>query len=253
MTKQVYLLDKYPESKEWKQYSVMSPFIAKAKEIITPSTGTTDWKFSASGMGRTEIGEDLIKGDNPLIFYNRSMSTASQLLRRQLLIREFWHQAKTEWEPRREPRSWLEPSSKSDKLFDAWKAGETGYLLIDAAMAQFNREGWMPNRCRMLCASFLTKNIRYWWKDGEKLFARKLVDYNKYSNLGNWLWVSGAGFNSRLTDVLSPDLQLKKYDRNLRYCRAQLGKKISTDGNYSVPILVDYQESKTKYLATLVN
>lgn len=247
---QEYLLDRY-ETKNWKQYSVMSPFIAKAKEIIKLGPIKRDWKFDPSGMGRTRIGEELKQGVDPKTFYTSHMSTTSQALRRELLIREFWHQAKKEWEPRRSKASWLEPGAKSDKLFSAWKAGETGYMLVDAGMQQFGYEGWMPNRCRMACASFLTKNMRVWWEDGEKLFAKKLVDYNPDSNLGNWQWMAGAGFNTRLTDVMSPEIQVKKYDKDLKYCRAWLGKKIDTDGCYSVPILVDYQESKEKYLSLL--
>ena len=252
MPKQKYLLDSYTEdTKNWPQYSVMAPFISKAKEIIKPGVGTRDWKFTPSGMGRTRIAEELIRGVDPLTFYNKNMATSSQALRRELLIREFFHQAKKDWEPRRSKASWLDPGSKSDKLFTAWKNGETGYLLVDAGMNQLAYEGFMPNRVRMLCASFLTKNMGVWWEKGEKYFAKKLVDYNTDSNIGNWAWVSGAGFNARLTDVMSPDIQVKKYDKDLKYCRAWLGKKISTDGSYSVSILIDYQESKEKYLSAL--
>jgi deoxyribodipyrimidine photo-lyase len=252
MSKQVYLLDKYKEeTKEWNQYSVMSPFITKAKGLIKPGVGTRDWKFTPSGMGRTRIGEELFRGESPLTFYNRNMSTSSQALRRELLIREFFHQAKKDWEPRRSKASWLEPGSKSDKLFAAWKYGETGYPLIDAGMSQLAYEGWMPNRVRMLCASFLTKNLQIWWLKGEQYFAKNLVDYNIDSNVGNWQWISGVGFNTRLTDVMSPELQQKKFDKDFKYCRPWLGKKLSTDGTYSVPVLIDYQESKENYLKTV--
>lgn len=259
MSKQRYLLDNYKkETKDWRQYAVMSPFIVKAKEIIKPGVGTRDWVFSPSGMGRTRIGEELFRGEDPLTFYNRNTSVASQALKRELLIREFFHQAKKDWEPRRSKAPWLEPSAKSDKLFSVWKAGETGYLLLDAGMQQLAHEGWLPNRVRMLCASFLTKNLGVWWKEGEQYFAKKLVDYNLDSNIGNWQWVSGAGFNSRLTDVLSPDLQLIKYDPKLDYCRAQLGKKKVPEGLTAVdhikqrgPIEYEYQETKEKYLKAL--
>ena len=68
MSKQLYLLDKYKEeTKDWKTYEVMSPFITKAKELIKPGAGTRDWKFAPSGMGRTRIGEELFREENPFL------------------------------------------------------------------------------------------------------------------------------------------------------------------------------------------
>lgn len=259
MTQQ-YLLDKYPESKKWKTYEVMSPFINRAKELVIPTATNRDWKFSPSGMGRTRIGEELKLGKNPLTFYNKNQSTANQALKRELLIREFWNQA-PEQKERRSKSSWYD-GPKADLYFSQWKAGETGHLLVDAGMSQLATEGWMPNRVRMVCASFFSKNLRLWWLDGEALFKSKLIDYNPASNLENWRWMSGAGYNTRLTDVMSPDLQLKKFDPDLSYCRSVLGNKlvpiglkasqvVKEPGLYPVPQLVSYQKSKAEYLASL--
>ena len=254
MTKQKYLLGRYKEQTEpWPQYSVMAPFINRAKEIIVPNGGTKNWDFQPSGMGRTGISKLLKAGSDPLEFYNGGMSTSNQALKRELLIREFWAQSKTEWEPRRPDKSWLDSGSKSDALFQRWKNGETGYLLVDAGMRQLSEEGFMPNRVRMICASFLTKNYRVYWKKGENYFASKLIDYNPTSNLGNWQWISGAGFNSRLTDVLSPDIQLKKFDPTLSYCWSILGKDVqSTSASKHIQDrvlpFITYEDSKAAYL-----
>ena len=43
--------------------------------------------------------------------------------------------------------------------FKAWCEGKTGYPIVDAAMRQLNQTGWMHNRCRMIVASFLTKDL----------------------------------------------------------------------------------------------
>src|SRR5581483_5175372 len=37
----------------------------------------------------------------------------------------------------------------------AWQAGQTGYPVVDAAMRQLAAEGYLPNRARMIVASFL--------------------------------------------------------------------------------------------------
>lgn len=260
MTNQKYLLDKYSEEiKAWPQYSVMSPFINRAKELIVPASNSKDFKFSPSGMGRTRIGEKLKAGENPLEFYNSGQSTTNQALKRELLIREFWAQA-PEQKDRRPKFSWYD-GPKAALYFRQWEAGETGHLLVDAGMTQLATEGWMPNRVRMVCASFFSKNLRLWWLDGEALFKSKLIDYNPASNLENWRWMSGAGYNTRLTDVMSPDIQLKKFDPDLSYCRSVLGplvpielkasQVIKEPSLYLVPQLVSYQESKAKYLASL--
>ncbi len=43
------------------------------------------------------------------------------------------------------------------ELLDAWRAGETGYPVVDAGMRQLRAEGWMHNRARLITASFLSQ------------------------------------------------------------------------------------------------
>ncbi len=45
------------------------------------------------------------------------------------------------------------------KHLQAWKEGKTGYPIVDAAMRQMAHTGWMHNRCRMIVASFLAKDL----------------------------------------------------------------------------------------------
>ena len=47
--------------------------------------------------------------------------------------------------------------SKED--FEAWRTGNTGFPIIDAAMKQLITTGWMHNRLRMIVAMFLSKNL----------------------------------------------------------------------------------------------
>ena len=48
--------------------------------------------------------------------------------------------------------------------FRRWCQGQTGYPVVDAAMRQLVATGWMPNRARMLVASFLTKHLLIDWR-----------------------------------------------------------------------------------------
>ncbi len=61
---------------------------------------------------------------------------------------------------------------------EAWKKGQTGYPIIDAAMRQLSQTGWMHNRLRMIVASFLTKDLLIDWRLGEKHFQEMLIDYD---------------------------------------------------------------------------
>jgi len=49
----------------------------------------------------------------------------------------------------------------------AWKLGGTGFPLVDAGMRQLVATGWMHNRVRLVCASFLTKDLLVPWQSGE--------------------------------------------------------------------------------------
>ena len=98
----------------------------------------------------------------------------------------------------------------NDELFNKWKTGMTGFPLIDAAMRQLNTCGWMHNRCRMLVASFLVKNLLIDWRKGEKYFAKSLVDYDPSSNNGGWQWCASTGTDSQpYFRIFSPTLQKK--------------------------------------------
>jgi hypothetical protein len=57
-------------------------------------------------------------------------------------------------------------------------AGRPGYPLVDAAMAQLYRTGYMHHRQRMAAASFQVKNPRIDWRGGERYFAEKLNNYD---------------------------------------------------------------------------
>ena len=52
--------------------------------------------------------------------------------------------------------------------FSAWAEGRTGYPIVDAAMRQLRREGFVHNRARMIAASFLTKDLYLDWRLGAR-------------------------------------------------------------------------------------
>ena len=85
----------------------------------------------------------------------------------------------------------------------AWKGGFTGYPVIDAGMRQLRQTGWMHNRARLLCGSFLVKNLLVDWRIGERHFRHLLVDGDVPQNVGNWQWVAGTGPDAASTTASS--------------------------------------------------
>jgi deoxyribodipyrimidine photo-lyase len=106
------------------------------------------------------------------------------------------------------------------ELFEAWCQGQTGYPVIDAAMRQLSREGWLHNRLRMVVASFLTKDLHIDWRWGERWFMQHLVDGDPASNNGGWQWTAGTGTDAApYFRIFNPVTQSKKYDPDGVYIR----------------------------------
>ncbi len=104
--------------------------------------------------------------------------------------------------------------------FDAWKAGRTGYPLVDAAMRELATTHWMHNRSRMVAASFLTKDLHLHWRHGEAWFEHELADADLANNNGGWQWAAGCGTDAApYFRIFNPVLQSEKFDPEGRYVR----------------------------------
>lgn len=157
--------------------------------------------------------------------------------------------------------------NNDNKLFEKWKKGMTGFPLIDAAMRQLNKCGWMHNRNRMIVASFLVKNLLIDWRKGEHYFATSLVDYDPSSNNGGWQWCASTGTDAQpYFRIFSPTLQMKKYDKDCIYIKKWIPelksvsnkiilnweKKQNDDIDYPKPI-IDIKSSSQKFINLFKN
>lgn len=107
--------------------------------------------------------------------------------------------------------------------FAAWRAGRTGYPVVDAAMRQLQQEGWMHNRARMIVASFLTKDLLIDWRWGERYFMQQLVDGDHAANNGGWQWSAGTGTDAQpYFRIFNPVSQGQKFDPQGEYVRRYL-------------------------------
>lgn len=108
----------------------------------------------------------------------------------------------------------------SEELFDAWKKGQTGYPIVDAAMRELDTTGWMHNRARMIVASFLTKDLLIDWRWGERYFMNRLLDGDLAPNNGGWQWAASTGCDPQpYFRIFNPALQSKKFDSEGAYVR----------------------------------
>ncbi len=140
---------------------------------------------------------------------------------RQLCWRDFHHQVLAAFPalPRRDYRPRGDRWSRSERAFEAWREGRTGYPLVDAGMRQLAAEGYMHNRARLAVGSFLTKDLYVDWRKGAGHFWDLLSDGEIANNAGNWQWVAGTGNDTRPQRVLNPVRQAERFDPDGIYVR----------------------------------
>ena len=108
----------------------------------------------------------------------------------------------------------------ADERVEAWKAGKTGFPMVDAGMRQLLATGWMHNRVRMVVASFLVKDLHVEWTVGARHFMAHLVDGDLASNNHGWQWTAGTGTDAApFFRVFNPVLQGTKFDPDGDYVR----------------------------------
>lgn len=108
---------------------------------------------------------------------------------------------------------WSKNRSKNRANLRAWQRGHTGYPVVDAAMRNLWSEGWMPNRARMIVASFLTKDLLIPWQQGAAWFWDTLVDADLANNTLGWQWTAGCGADAApYFRVFNPVSQGEKFD-----------------------------------------
>jgi deoxyribodipyrimidine photo-lyase len=160
---------------------------------------------------------------------NTDMSGGSEKDREHFLSelgwREFsynllYHFPKLPWEnlqPRFNDFPWK--SQESEDL-EAWRRGQTGYPIVDAAMREIYKTGYMHNRPRMIVGSFLVKNMLTHWHRGEEWFWDCLVDADLASNSASWQWIAGCGADAApYFRIFNPMTQSEKFDKDGDYIR----------------------------------
>ena len=112
------------------------------------------------------------------------------------------------------------PWRQSDEDLRAWQQGMTGYPIVDAGMRELYQTGYMHNRVRMIVGSFLVKNLRLHWQEGEKWFWDCLFDADHANNAASWQWIAGCGADAApYFRVFNPITQAEKFDPDGDYIK----------------------------------
>jgi deoxyribodipyrimidine photo-lyase len=131
----------------------------------------------------------------------------------------------------------------------AWKAGETGYPLVDAGMRQLLETGFMHNRLRMITAMFLSKHLLIDWHEGERHFMRHLRDADFASNNGGWQWSASTGTDAApYFRIFNPSSQAKKFDPDEDFIRRFVPELADGSRHYPEPI-VEHKAARERALA----
>lgn len=146
---------------------------------------------------------------------------------RELAFRDFYAAVLYYW-PASAWRNWnsdfdairADTGARAKRVFESWKAGETGFPMVDAGMRQLRETGFMHNRVRMIAASFLVKDLHLPWQWGAAWFMEQLTDGDLANNQHGWQWCAGCGTDAApYFRVFNPTTQGEKFDPSGDYIR----------------------------------
>ncbi len=121
---------------------------------------------------------------------------------------------------RREPSTPLsarqDPRIEQARLL-AWTNAQTPNDFVNAGMTELRETGHLSNRMRQVVASYLIYDLAVDWRAGAAWFENQLLDFDVYSNQGNWLYIAGCGTDPRGGRRMNMQKQIQEHDPDSIY------------------------------------
>ncbi len=229
---------------------------------------------AAAADGTTRLSPYLAFGAlSPRQVYRRLHEEAPACRGREMVVsRLFWnrhyHQKLADWP------GWTQRSvnpvfrglflDQHDPDLDrAWRTGQTGFPMVDAAMRALVETGWLNFRMRALVATFYVYVLKQWWKRGADFMYAHLIDADAAINYTQWQSQcnltgvhpvrvydpakqareydpDGAFIREYVPELAPlPDEQLPRPEKTPEHIQQECGVDIGTD--YPRPV-VDYEQ-----------
>jgi deoxyribodipyrimidine photo-lyase len=171
---------------------------------------------------RTIVRRTRERIDDPFLLTEERASLRSFL--RSIAMRDFflqlsWYNPQTGKDVLQEKMRAF-PFARSHEHLDAWRAGRTGYPLVDAGIAQLHQTGWMHPRVRAIAASFLCFDLGVDWRIGLEEWDKQLIEDEPALSVGNWQWIAGVGADlAAYPRIFNPRKQARRFDPNAVYIK----------------------------------
>lgn len=171
---------------------------------------------------RTVVRETKRRIDDPFLLTEEKASLKRYLralAQRDFFLQLMWFNPHIAKEPLQEKMRTF-PFAKSHPALDAWKAGRTGFPIVDAGIRQLHATGWMHPRVRSIAASFLCFDLGVDWKVGLAEWDRHFIEDDPALSTGNWQWIAGVGADlAAYPRIYNPTKQARRFDAQGIYVR----------------------------------
>lgn len=112
----------------------------------------------------------------------------------------------------------LRDDAPDRERLDAWRAGRTGYPMVDACMRQLLATGWLNFRMRAMLVSFAAYHLWLHWREPGLHLARQFLDFEPGIHWSQMQMQSGTtGINT--FRIYSPARQAAEHDPTGAYVR----------------------------------
>jgi deoxyribodipyrimidine photo-lyase len=205
---------------------IAGPILGYGVARNVPSAGPTselsvELSFGTLGA-RTAVAAACARANDPFLLVEET--TSVRLWLRALAQRDFFlqlawfHDTLDEAPLQAKMRGFA--FARTHPLLDAWRAGATGFPLVDAGIRELRACGRMHPRIRAIAASFLCFDLGVDWRVGRDDWDHVLIEDSPALAAGNWQWVAGVGADlAAYPRIYNPLRQAHRFDPAAAYVR----------------------------------